>query len=56
VQIDAATGTLNLLGDNVARKSGAELDDFTEDDNDHGALEYAALMRKLDKSDATYRL
>jgi ribulose-5-phosphate 4-epimerase/fuculose-1-phosphate aldolase len=57
VQIDAAAaGTLNLLGDNVARKSGAELDEFTETDNEHGALEFNALMRKLDKTDATYRL
>ncbi len=57
VQIDAAAaGTLNLLGDNVARKSGAELDEFTEEDNDHGALEYAALLRKLDKTDTTYWL
>lgn len=56
VQIDAAAaGTLNLLGDNVARKSGAELDEFTETGNDHGALEFAALMRKLDKTDTTYR-
>ena len=41
---------------NVARKSGAELDEFTEEDNDHEALEYAALLRKLDKTDTTYRL
>ena len=41
---------------NVARKSGAELDEFTEEDNDHGALEYGALLRKLDKTDTTYRL
>ncbi len=56
VQIDAASaGTLNLLGDNIARKSGAELDEFAEEEADHGALEFNALMRKLDKTDTSYR-
>ncbi len=56
VQIDAAAaGTLNLLGDNVAHKSAAELDEFAELEEDHGRLEFNALMRKLDKTDASYR-
>ena len=56
VQIDAAAaGTLNLLGDNVAHKSAAELDEFAELEEDHGRLEFNALMRKLDKIDTSYR-
>ena len=56
VQIDAAAaGTLNLLSDNVAHKSGAEVDEFAEQEDDQGVLEFNALMRKLDKTDATYR-
>ncbi|NQU71188.1 MAG: class II aldolase/adducin family protein [Rhodospirillales bacterium] len=56
VQLDAAAaGTLNLLGDNVAHKSGAELEEFAALEDDNGKLEFDALMRKLDKTDPTYR-
>jgi len=56
VQLDAAAaGTRNLLGDNVAHKSGPELEEFAALEDDNGKLEFDALMRKLDKTDPTYR-
>ena len=58
IQIDAAAaGTLNVLGDNLAGKSGAEMDRFAEDEWSEvlGDLEFAALIRKLDKTDASWR-
>jgi ribulose-5-phosphate 4-epimerase/fuculose-1-phosphate aldolase len=55
VQIDAAAaGTLRLLTDNVATRSREDLKKgFTE--KPRGDIEFAALMRKLDKTDASYR-
>jgi ribulose-5-phosphate 4-epimerase/fuculose-1-phosphate aldolase len=58
IQIDAAAaGTLNLMGDNLAGKSGADMDRFSEMDSAAGVgdLEFAALIRKLDRSDASWR-
>jgi len=65
VQIDAAgAGTLNLISDNLAAKSGADVKRFTEgggrtDQADaapgFGELEFAALMRKMDKIDRSYQ-
>ena len=57
IQIDAAAaGTLNVLGDNLAAKSGADMDRFSEMESErHGDLEFAALMRKIDKVDASWR-
>lgn len=58
IQLDAAAaGRLNVLDDAVARKSGAEIDTFSalETDEGVGALEFAALMRKLDRLDPSYR-
>ncbi|MBL6597995.1 MAG: class II aldolase/adducin family protein [Alphaproteobacteria bacterium] len=58
IQVDAgASGTLDVLGDNLATKSGAEVDGYahTFDDDGFGQLEFAALMRKLDKTDSSYR-
>ena len=58
IQVDAgAAGTLSMLGDNIATKSGDEVDGYAEtfDDHGHGQLEFAALMRKLDKTDTSYR-
>ena len=51
----AAAGTLNIMGDNLARKSGADLDGFSESNTGMGDLEFAALIRKLDKVDTTWR-
>jgi ribulose-5-phosphate 4-epimerase/fuculose-1-phosphate aldolase len=58
IQIDAAAaGTLNIMGDNLAGKSGADMDRFSETESAVGIgdLEFAALIRKLDKSDASWR-
>ena len=59
IQIDAAAaGTLNVLGDNLAGKSGADMDRFAEEawSKTLGDVEFAALVRKLDRTDATWRL
>lgn len=55
VQIDAsAAGKLRLLSDNVAGRSRGDLEKgLTE--KPRGDLEFAALMRKLDKIDPGYR-
>ena len=65
VQIDAAgAGKLNILGENLAAKSGADVRRFTEsggqpgsgqEEPGFGQLEFAALMRKMDKVDPGYR-
>jgi ribulose-5-phosphate 4-epimerase/fuculose-1-phosphate aldolase len=56
IQLDAAAaGTLNIMGDNLAGKSGADLDRFADSDTGQGDLEFAALIRKLDKVDTSWR-
>jgi ribulose-5-phosphate 4-epimerase/fuculose-1-phosphate aldolase len=59
VQVDAASaGTISLLGDNVATKSGDDIDGpegVSKDTDGFGQLEFAALMRKIDKIDSSYR-
>jgi ribulose-5-phosphate 4-epimerase/fuculose-1-phosphate aldolase len=58
IQIDAAAaGALNVLGDNLATKSGADMDSFSEREgaNGMGDLEFAALIRKIDKTDPGWR-
>jgi hypothetical protein len=58
IQIDAAAaGALNIMGDNLAAKSGADMDRFAEMESAVGIgdLEYAALIRKLDKTDTSWR-
>ncbi len=57
VQLDAAAaGTLNLVSPQVAHRSAADLDSYQEmQPTAEGEIEYAALMRKLDKIDNTYR-
>ena len=57
VQLDAAAaGTLNLLGSAVAEKSAADLDAYQAmQPTPEGEIEFAALMRKLDKIDPSYR-
>ena len=57
IQVDAgAAGTLNTLSDNVASKSGADRDEFLNSNKvEAGQLEFAALMRKIDRIDPSYR-
>ena len=56
IQVDAgAAGTLNILGDNLAGKSGADMDGFSESSRRIGDLEFAALIRKIDKTDTSWR-
>ena len=58
VQLDAAAaGTLNILPDDVAARSKRDLDAFAErqPEGDACALEFAALTRKLDNIDPSYR-
>jgi hypothetical protein len=43
------------MGDNLAGKSGADMDRFAESDTGMGDLEFAALIRKLDKVDTSWR-
>jgi ribulose-5-phosphate 4-epimerase/fuculose-1-phosphate aldolase len=55
-QVDAgAAGTVSVLGDNVAGKSHAQLEGFGRSDTAGGDLEFAALIRKLDKTDSSWR-
>lgn len=58
IQIDAgAAGTLNVIPNDIAQASGRGIDSFSERETNQGigAVEFAALMRKLDKTDPSYR-
>lgn len=56
VQIDAGSaGTISPISDNIAKKSGEDVNRFAESEAAYGQLEFAALMRKLDKIDPSYR-
>lgn len=58
VQVDAgAAGTLNPMSQALASKSGEDMARFQNlsSNSGEGALEFAALMRKLDRIDASYR-
>jgi len=58
VQIDAAAaGKLRLIADDVAAKSGDDLVAFSKSGSGGGlgVLEFAALMRKMDRIDPSYR-
>jgi len=56
VQLDAsAAGQLHILDETTALQSGKDVNRFAEMEDDNGALEYAALMRKLDKIDTSYQ-
>ena len=57
-QIDAAAaGTLNLLSAETADRSAADLDSYQGmQPSAEGEIEFAALMRRLDKTDDSYRL
>ena len=55
VQIDAqAAGNVRKIGGNVAAKSRGDLE-HSATDKPKGDLEFAALMRKMDKIDPSYR-
>ncbi len=58
VQLDAAAaGTLDLLSPEIADRSAADLDSYQGmQPTPEGEIEFAALMRKLDKIDSNYRL
>ena len=57
VQLDAAAaGTLDLLSGEVADRSAADLDKYQAmQPSGEGEIEFAALMRKLDRIDDSYR-
>lgn len=57
IQLDAAAaGTLNLLAPDVADRSAADLDSYQAmQPTPEGEIEFAALMRKLDRIDDSYR-
>lgn len=57
VQLDAAAaGTLDLLSPEIADRSAADLDSYQGmQPSAEGEIEFAALMRKLDKTDDSYR-
>lgn len=58
IQVDTGgAGTPSLLSDNLATKSGDEVEGFPEGDNpdDYGRIEFNALLRKLDKTDSSFR-
>ena len=58
IQVDAgAAGTLDAMGEKLAARSGEDMERFQNMNSNSGAgaLEFAALMRKLDRIDASYR-
>jgi ribulose-5-phosphate 4-epimerase/fuculose-1-phosphate aldolase len=56
IQVDAGSaGTISAMGDNVAGKSRAQLDGFGDSNTGQGDLEFAALIRKLDRTDTGWR-
>ncbi len=56
IQLKAAgAGDVRLIDDNIARKSCTDTNNFMESESSFGQLEFAALMRKLDKFDPSYR-
>ncbi len=58
IQIDAgAAGTLRILSDDVAARSGRDTNAFAgrETNSAMGKLEFGALMRKMDRIDPSYR-
>jgi len=58
IQVDAGSaGTMNVMPPEVSARSGRDMDAFSERETNEGvgAVEFAALMRKLDKIDTSYR-
>ncbi len=57
VQLDAgAAGSLRVLNQDLARKSGKDVKRFMEQEDNFGQLEFDTLVRKIDKLDDSYRL
>ena len=57
VQLDAgAAGSLRVLNQDLARKSGKDVKRFMEQEDHFGQLEFDALVRKIDKLDDSFRL
>ena len=57
VQLDAgAAGSLRVLNQDLAQKSGKDVKRFMEQEDNFGQLEFDALVRKIDKLDDSYRL
>jgi len=58
IQVDAGSaGTMAVMPPEVSARSGRDMDAFSERETNEGvgAVEFAALMRKLDKIDTSYR-
>src|SRR3546814_20097770 len=52
VQIDAGSaGTLSVMGGNIAKKSGDDVHAFAAIEDGYGELEFAALIRRMDRID-----
>jgi len=57
VQLDAgAAGSLRVLDQDLARKSGTDVKRFMEQEDNFGQLEFDALVRKINRNDDSYRL
>ena len=57
VQLDAgAEGSLRVLDQDLARKSGKDVKRFMEQEDNFGQLEFDALTRKINRNDDSYRL
>jgi ribulose-5-phosphate 4-epimerase/fuculose-1-phosphate aldolase len=58
IQLDAAAaGPVNVVPGQIAQRSGQGIDQYSDAQTDAGigSLEFAALMRKLDKTDSSYQ-
>ena len=57
IQVGAAAGTPRHIPGQIAELSGRNIDQYSDDQTaaGMGSLEFAALMRKLDKIDTSYR-
>ena len=57
VQLDAgAAGSLRVLDQDLARKSGKDVKRFMEQEDNFGQLEFDALTRRISRNDDSYRL
>ena len=56
IQVDAGTGPMTIIPPVVAERSANDLDSYQGmQDKPEGEIEFAALMRKLDRVDDSYR-
>ena len=51
-----AAGSLRVLDQDLARKSGKDVKRFMEQEDNFGQLEFDALTRKINRNDDSYRL